>query len=111
MKMLDIGCGFETFAKSAAETYGAHVTGISVSEQQLKYARKICEGLPVDIQLLDYRDGQEKFDRIASTGMFEHVGKRFYHAFKESATQVLRTTGSSSCTHWVLIPLTTKTHG
>lgn len=93
MKLLDIGCGFGAFAKFAAENYGAHVTGISVSNEQLKYARKFCEGLPVEFRHQDYRDVREKFDRIASIGMFEAVGKRYFRQLMESAQSCLTDDG------------------
>jgi cyclopropane-fatty-acyl-phospholipid synthase len=89
MKLLDIGCGWGGFAKFAAERYGVHVTGISVSEEQLKHARKLCEGLDVEVKYLDYRNLEEKFDRITTIGMIEHVGPRYYRAFMEKVSSCL----------------------
>ncbi len=74
MRLLDIGCGWGALAKFAAEHYGVHVVGITISQQQLEYAKKISRGLPIEIRFQDYRDINEKFDRIVSLGMFEHVG-------------------------------------
>ena len=74
MKVLDIGCGWGSFAKFAAEKYQTEVVGISVSKQQIKLGQEMCQGLPVELKYQDYRDIQCTFDRIVSLGMFEHVG-------------------------------------
>ncbi|VVB79335.1 Ubiquinone biosynthesis O-methyltransferase [uncultured archaeon] len=87
MKVLDIGCGWGSFAKFAAEKYGVKVVGITISKEQAKLAQERCEGLPVEIRLEDYRNITEKFDRILSIGMFEHVGPKNY---KEYMTVVHR---------------------
>ncbi len=68
MKVLDIGCGWGSFAKYAAEKYRVNVVGITVSKEQVELARTLCAGLPVEIRLQDYRDVNEKFDRIVSVG-------------------------------------------
>jgi cyclopropane-fatty-acyl-phospholipid synthase len=81
MRVLDIGCGWGGFAKYAAERYGVHVTGITLSPAQAQYAEKSCTDLPVKIRLQDYRDVQGSFDRIVSVGMFEHVGPRNYREY------------------------------
>ena len=78
MKVLDIGCGWGSFAKYAAEKYQAHVTGITVSKEQLQLATQLCRGLPVELLLLDYRDVSGTFDRIVSVGQMEHVGYKNY---------------------------------
>jgi cyclopropane-fatty-acyl-phospholipid synthase len=93
MKVLDIGCGFGGFAKHAAERYGVHVTGITLSPNQALYAREICAGLPVDIRVQDYRDITEPFDRVVEIGMFEHVGEKNYRTFMEIAHRCLKTNG------------------
>lgn len=93
MTLLDIGCGWGGFAKFAAERYGAQVTGISISEEQLKYARWLCEGLPVELRYLDYRNLNQTFDRVTTIGMFEHVGKRFYRTFLEKVRSCLNDDG------------------
>lgn len=92
-KVLDIGCGWGSFAKYAAEKYKARVVGITVSKEQVKFGRKLCKGLPVDIRLQDYRDVDEKFDHIVSLGMFEHVGVKNYHAYMEVAHHCLKDNG------------------
>lgn len=93
MKVLDIGCGWGGFAKYAAENYGVEVRGITISEQQYEYAKQYCAGLPVTIQLQDYRDIKGFFDRIVSIGMFEHVGYLNYATFMKVAHQVLNDDG------------------
>ena len=90
MSVLDIGCGWGSFAKFAAENYGVHVTGITVSREQVELARARCEGLPVEIRLQDYRDVDEKFDALVSLGMFEHVGHKNYRTYMETAKRCLK---------------------
>lgn len=93
MKLLDIGCGWGSLAKFAAENYGAKVLGITLSRQQMQLAQFLCEGLPIEIRLQDYRDVDGTFDRIASLGMFEHVGYKNYRKFFEVAQRSLRPGG------------------
>jgi len=93
MKVLDIGCGWGAFGKYAAEKYGVKTVGITVSEQQVKLGRKLCEGLPVEFRLMDYRDINEKFDRIVSVGMIEHVGYKNYRTYFEIARKSLKEDG------------------
>lgn len=77
-RLLDVGCGWGALIMRAARQFGAHATGITLSKNQYKLAtRRIAEaGLEdrCDVHLMDYRDVTGKFDRIASVGMFEHVG-------------------------------------
>jgi cyclopropane-fatty-acyl-phospholipid synthase len=91
--VLDIGCGWGSFAKFAAERYGAVVTGITVSKEQAELAVQLCKGLPVTIKLQDYRDVTEKFDHVISLGMFEHVGWKNYRTYMEVAHRVLKDDG------------------
>jgi len=93
MRVLDIGCGWGGWAKFAAEKYGVQVVGITVSKEQLKYARDYCSGLPIEIRLQDYRDLNEQFDRVVSVGMFEHVGHAYYRAFMEVVDRCLKEHG------------------
>jgi len=81
MKVLDIGCGWGSFAKYAAEKYGARVVGITISREQAKLAAERCAGLPVEIRVQDYRDLQGQFDCVVSLGMFEHVGYKNYRSY------------------------------
>jgi cyclopropane-fatty-acyl-phospholipid synthase len=92
-KVLDIGCGWGSFAKYAAEKYGAHVTGVTISKEQVTLAKELCKSLPVDIQFLDYRKISGKFDAIVSVGMFEHVGHKNYRTFMEVAAEHLKDDG------------------
>ncbi|NQV88081.1 MAG: cyclopropane fatty acyl phospholipid synthase [Parcubacteria group bacterium] len=92
-KVLDIGCGWGSFAKYAAETYGVKVVGVTVSKEQVELAKKLCEGLPIEIRLQDYRDVNEQFDHIVSLGMFEHVGIKNYRTYMEVANKCLKDEG------------------
>jgi cyclopropane-fatty-acyl-phospholipid synthase len=93
MRILDIGCGWGSFGKYAAERYNAEVVGITVSKEQVELGRKLCEGMPVEFRLMDYRDLVEKFDRIVSVGMIEHVGYKNYRTFFEIASKCLNDNG------------------
>ena len=87
--VLDIGCGWGSFAKFAAERYGARVTGITVSREQAELGREMCKGLPVELRLEDYREVRGKFDHVVSLGMFEHVGKKNYRVFMKIVDRCL----------------------
>lgn len=93
MTVLDIGCGWGGFAKWAAEKYNARILGITVSQEQLKFAREYCRGLDVTIDLQDYRELHGEFDRIVSIGMFEHVGSRNYGTFMQVVHRCLKADG------------------
>ena len=88
MRVLDIGCGWGGMALTLAKDYGAHVVGITLSEEQHAYAtrRVIDVGLQdqIEIRLCDYRDVKGNFDRIVSVGMFEHVGLRHFDEYFRS---------------------------
>ncbi len=92
--LLDIGCGWGGLAKYAAERYGATVLGVTVSKEQREFALERCKGLPVTIELLDYRKLTGEFDRIASVGMFEHVGPKNYAVYFDTARRLLRPDGA-----------------
>ncbi|MDX5423370.1 MAG: cyclopropane fatty acyl phospholipid synthase [Hymenobacteraceae bacterium] len=92
-RVLDIGCGWGSFAKFAAEKYGAEVVGVTVSREQAALGREMCQGLPVEIRLQDYRDVQEQFDHVVSVGMIEHVGYRNYRTYMQTAARCLRDDG------------------
>ncbi len=87
--LLDIGCGWGGLARFAAERYGAEVVGVTISREQMEWAQHLCRGLPVEIRLQDFRDVTGRFDRVASLGMFEHVGYKNYRRFFEVAQRVL----------------------
>jgi len=93
MTVLDIGCGWGSFAKFAAERYGASVVGVTISEEQVKLAKEKVKDLSVEIRLQDYRKVDEKFDRIISLGMFEHVGPKNYRSFMLSVSKNLKDDG------------------
>jgi cyclopropane-fatty-acyl-phospholipid synthase len=93
MKMLDIGCGWGSLAKYAAEKHHVEVVGITVSREQVELARTLCQGLPVEIRLQDYRDVSDRFDRIVSVGMIEHVGYKNYRTFMEVIHRCLKDGG------------------
>jgi len=93
MRILDIGCGWGAFAKYAAEKYGVEVVGITVSKEQVSLGKELCKGLPVEFKLQDYRDVNEKFDRIVSVGMIEHVGYRNYRHYFVIAERNLKNDG------------------
>jgi len=93
MKVLDVGCGWGSFAKYAAEKFGAEVVGVTVSKEQVRLGRKLCEGLPVELRFQDYREVDEKFDRIVSLGMFEHVGPKNYKNYMKTMKKNLKDDG------------------
>ncbi|HKP96554.1 MAG TPA: cyclopropane fatty acyl phospholipid synthase [Fibrobacteria bacterium] len=93
MRVLDIGCGWGSFAKFAAERYGVEVVGVTVAERQVELGRESCRGLPVEIRLQDYRDVDGTFDHIVSLGMFEHVGYKNYREYMEVAHRCLKEGG------------------
>lgn len=91
--LLDIGCGWGGLAEYAARHYGVQVTGITISREQQGYAKERCAGLPVNIELKDYRDLRGGFDKIASVGMFEHVGRKNYPTYFDNIQRLLRDHG------------------
>ncbi len=92
-RILDIGCGWGSFAKYAAERYGVSVVGVTVSKEQAVRARELCKGLPIEIRVQDYREVNEQFDHIVSLGMFEHVGVKNYRTYFEVANRCLKKDG------------------
>ncbi len=93
MRVLDIGCGWGAFGKYAAEKYGVEVVGLTVSKEQVALGKELCKGLPVEFRLQDYREINEKFDRIVSVGMIEHVGYRNYGEYFRIAERNLKDDG------------------
>ena len=96
-KVLDIGSGWGTLAIYIAQKTNASVTGITLSENQLEYSKKKAKelnlGNQVEFKLADYRELNEKFDRIVSVGMFEHVGRKFYRKYFNTVSKLLNDQG------------------
>lgn len=95
MKVLDIGSGYGNFLRYAAKKYGVTGVGISLSKEQNALARKMSKGLPLKYLDLDYRDldRKEKYDRIISIGMFEHVNYKNHAVFMQVTSDVLKDDG------------------
>ena len=97
MTLLDIGCGWGSLMRFAAERYGVYCTGLTVSVEQSRWGAENTGGLPVHFELADYHqfnlDGARRFDRIASVGMFEHVGHRNYRDYMAVARRCLKDDG------------------
>jgi cyclopropane-fatty-acyl-phospholipid synthase len=97
-RVLDVGCGWGSFAVHAAQRHGVHVTGITLSEPQAAGARKRAEEAGVadrvDIRVMDYRElAGERFDAIASIGMVEHVGASNIDAYAGTLARLLQPGG------------------
>ena len=101
-RFLDVGCGWGGLIMHAARHYGVHAVGITLSQNQLELARERvqAEGLAdkVEVLLLDYRElrsrfGADRFDKVASVGMFEHVGLKNLGQYFASIAGVLRDRG------------------
>ena len=97
MRVLDIGCGWGGMALTLAQDYGAEVTGITLSEEQLSVARERVRRLGLDdrisIELRDYREVEGTFDRVVSVGMFEHVGLRQFDTYFQAVRDRLTPDG------------------
>jgi cyclopropane-fatty-acyl-phospholipid synthase len=97
MTLLDIGCGWGSLMLHAARRHGVHCVGLTISKEQARLGAQKAQDLPVRFELADYRqfnpEGQQRFDRIASVGMFEHVGHKNYRAYFEMARRSLRDEG------------------
>ncbi len=91
--LLDIGCGWGGLARYFSENYGCRVTGVNISQEQLKHARQICQDLPVDFHDRDYREIEGTYNKVVSVGMFEHVGRKNYRTFMEVVERCLSDDG------------------
>ena len=91
--ILDIGCGWGSFMKFAAERYDARSVGITLSQEQVNLGRELCEGFPIEFRLEDYREHSGKYDHIVSIGMVEHVGAKNYRTFMKVASRCLKDNG------------------
>ena len=96
-KVLEVGCGWGGMALEIAKQKKCEVTGISLSKNQIQYCKEKAKELGLDNQvkfeLIDYREVKGQYDRIYSVGMFEHVGKKFYHTFFKSMNNLLKEDG------------------
>ncbi len=92
-RVLDIGCGWGSFCRFAAERYGVSAVGVTISREQVEFGRELCDGLPVELRLQDYRELDEPFDHIVSVGMAEHVGVKNYGTFLDVARRCLKPEG------------------
>ena len=112
-RLLEIGCGWGGLAWHAARYFGVEVTGITVSREQQALALERCAGLPVRIELMDYRELEGEFDKVVSVGMFEHVGPKNYPVYFDAVGRLLKDGGlfllhtigihvtSSTCDPWI----------
>lgn len=91
MKVLDIGCGWGALCKYMADNYGVDATGISVSKEQIEYAKNENPGIKWIMD--DYRALDGEYDRVFSVGMFEHVGYKNYDEFMQKVHQLLKPDG------------------
>ena len=97
MKVLDIGCGWGGMAMTLAEETGAEVHGVTLSKEQLAVAKERAEARGLAgravFSLTDYRDVTERYDRIVSVGMFEHVGRPNYQEYFDGVARLLKDDG------------------
>ncbi len=93
MRLLDIGCGWGSLMGYAAKHYGVECVGVTISKEQADWASIRYAGLPLEFRLQDYRSLNEPFDRIASIGMFEHVGYKNYKTYMKVAHRCLKDDG------------------
>lgn len=93
MRILELGCGWGAFAKFAAERYGAHVVGVTVSAEQVSLGKELCQGLPVDMRLMDYRDAVGTYDAVVSIGIMEHIGYKNYGTYMDVVSRCLEPGG------------------
>lgn len=114
-KVLELGCGWGSFAKFAAENYGCQVVAVNISQEQIKYANENKGKLPIEFFLCDYRDvnvynpSKIKFDKVISIGLCEHIGYKNYRQFmqivrnnlKESGLFLLHTIGRNNSVNFV----------
>ena len=92
-KVLDIGGGWGSFARYAAEHYGVSVDIVTVSKEQVILGRKLSAGLPIRFILQDYRSIEGEYDHIVSVGMIEHVGYKNYRDYMKVAARCLKDDG------------------
>jgi cyclopropane-fatty-acyl-phospholipid synthase len=89
MRVLELGCGWGGFASFAAERYGVTVTGYTVSQEQVRWAKDHYAHLPIDIRLDDYRNATGSYDAVVSIGLMEHVGWKNYRGYMQLVDRLL----------------------
>lgn len=94
-RVLDIGCGWGSFMRYAAQNYGVICDGLTLSAEQAKLGEERCKGLPVNFILQDYREYQpeQPYDHVVSVGMLEHVGPDNYATYFQCAKRFLADDG------------------
>ena len=96
MTLLELGGGFGGFAHFAAKEYGCRVVSYNISREQVAFGRDLCQGLPVRFEQKDYREAAQepdRFDRVASIGLCEHIGYKNYRRFMQLAHGCLKDQG------------------
>ncbi|HVM73210.1 MAG TPA: cyclopropane fatty acyl phospholipid synthase [Anaerolineales bacterium] len=93
MRILELGCGWGSFAKYAAEKHGASVLGVTVSKEQVALGMQLCKGLPVELRLQDYREVTGTYDAVISIGVMEHVGYKNYPEYMRVVDRCLKKDG------------------
>ena len=105
-RVLEIGCGWGGFAEMAAREAGVHVTGLTLSTEQLAFARERMDkaglGAMADLRLCDYRDADGQYDAIASIEMFEAVGESYWPSYFECLARNLKP-GGRACIQTIVI--------
>jgi cyclopropane-fatty-acyl-phospholipid synthase len=101
--VLELGCGWGSFARVAAGEYGARVTGLTISREQARLARKRTAGLPVEIREQDYREVDGRFTKVASIEMLEAIGERQFGSFFSTLERVLEP-GGVACVQTIVVP-------
>jgi cyclopropane-fatty-acyl-phospholipid synthase len=98
-KILEIGCGWGGFAEYVAKNTDAHLTGLTISKEQLEFARKriFDAGLneKVELKFQDYRDEKGVYDKIASIEMFEAVGEKYWPSYFGKLQSCLKSGGKA----------------
>ena len=93
MRIVDIGCGWGSFMKFAAERYGVSALWVTLAKEQVALGQELCAGLPVEFRLQDYRELEGQYDAVISIGMFEHVGAANHRRFMRIARKLLKDDG------------------
>jgi len=104
-RVLEIGCGWGAVAEVAARDFGARLTGVTLSHEQLAWARERLEraGLDADLRLQDYRDiADEPFDAVVSIEMFEAVGREYWDGYFRTVAAKLKP-GGRACIQSITI--------